>query len=69
MNRATKRRRFEKFSLWMVPCKWNGNFRFERNNSPGRIGAHFLRCFNRHALQGDRVPLGGNPHNRRHTSG
>jgi len=50
----------------MIVWKWNDDFRFERNNSPGRIGAHFLCRFNRHPLQGDGVPLGGNPHNRSH---
>lgn len=51
----------------MIPWKWNGDRRFERHNSPRRIRAHFLRCFNLHSFQGDGVSLGGNPHDRGHT--
>ena len=51
----------------MIPWKWNGDRGFECHNSPRRIRAHFFRRFNRHSLQGDRVSLGGNSHNRRHT--
>ena len=69
MNRATQCGGFEKFSLWMILWKWNGDFRFERNNSPWRIDAHFLRRFNRHPLEADRVPLGADSHNCRHTGG
>ena len=69
MNRATQCSRFEKFSLGMIPRKWNGDFRFERHDSPWRIGAHFLRCLNRHPLDADRVSLGGDSHNCRHTGG
>ena len=69
MNRAAQCGCFEKFSLGMISCKWDGDFRFECNNSPGRIGAHFFRCFNRHPLEADRVPLGSNSHNCRHTGG
>ena len=68
MNWATQRGCFEKFSLWMIAFKWNGDYRFECHNSSWRIGAHFLCRFNRHPLQNDGVPLGGNTHNRRHTS-
>ena len=68
MNRTAQCSRFEKFSLGMISCKWDGDFRFECHDSPGRIGAHFFRRFNRHPLEADRVPLGGNSHNCCHTS-
>ena len=68
MNRATQRSGLDKFSLRMIPGEWNRDSRFECHNSPWRIGAHFLRRFNRHPLKWNGVPLGGYPHNRRHTS-
>ena len=51
----------------MIPWKWNGDRRFECHNSSGRIGAHFFGRLDLHALKVDRVSLGGNSHNRRHT--
>jgi len=68
MNWTAQCGRFEKFSLGMIPWKRNRDFRFECHNFTWRIGTHFLRRFNRHSFEPDRVPLGGDPHNRRHAS-
>ena len=69
MHRTAQRGRLKKFSLRVTARKWDGDFRFERHDSAGRIRAHLLGGFNRHPLQSDGVPLGRDPHDGRHTSG
>ena len=53
----------------MIFGEWNGDPRFECHNSPRRIAAHFLCCFNGHPLKFDGVAFSRNPHDRSHTGG